>query len=63
MSNCQRPCRSGSVSAAVEVIEKVSPGDFFGAERFAAPWGQVVSRRMIAKGVCGSTASVAPALG
>ena len=31
------------------MTEKVSPVDFFGAERFATPWGQVVSRRMISK--------------
>ncbi len=31
------------------MIEKVSPVDFFGAERFAASWEQAVSRRMIAR--------------
>ena len=32
-------------------------------KRFVASWGQVLPGRMIAKGVCGSTASVATALG
>ena len=32
MSIWKRQCFS-------EVIKKVSPVDFFGAERFAAPWG------------------------
>jgi hypothetical protein len=43
------------------MYEKVLPGDFFGVERFAIPWGQVMARRMMAMGLwiyCECTASV-----